>query len=272
MSGAQVGIGDVNLWVEEQGTGTPVLFISGLGYSNWCWRETVAALSPRFRTITFDNRGTGRSDAPEMGYSIPRFAADAAGVLQHLQAAPAHVVGHSMGGYIALTLAATQPSLVRSLVLIGTSSGGDGSLPIPAATSDVWKSSVHLAPREFARATMPYSFATGWSDSHRDRFEQLLADRLRFPTATEAWKRQFRAASDFGRDGLADVNEIAVPALVVHGTDDRIVPYENGVRLARQLSRARLETLAGAGHLCFLEEPQRVHARLADWFERSGQG
>lgn len=267
MNGGRRQIGDLNLWVDDQGAGTPVLFISGLGYSHWCWRETVAALSSRFRTVTFDNRGTGQSDAPDGEFSIAQFAADAAGVLRALGAAPAHVVGHSMGGYIALTLAASEPSLIRSLVLIGTSSGGEGNLPIPAATSEAWKTSVALPPRDFARATMPYSFATGWSDAHPDRFEQLLSERLQFPTATDAWKRQFRAASDFGRDGLSTVGQIDVPALVVHGTDDRIVPYANGERLVRQLPHARLETLEGAGHLCFLEEPQRTHAQLLQWFE-----
>jgi 3-oxoadipate enol-lactonase len=264
MSGSVRRVGDINIWIDEKGAGVPVLCISGLGYSNWCWRETAEALSPQYHVITFDNRGAGRSDAPDTAYSIEQFADDAAGVLEALGATPAHVVGHSMGGYIALTLAARHPVLVRSLVLIGTSSGGDGSLPIPTATSDAWKASVTLAPRDFARMTMPYSFATGWSHEHPERFERLLAERLAFPTATEAWKRQFRAASDFGRDGLP-VEALRVRALVIHGTDDRVVPYANGERLARQLPNATLETMEGAGHLCFLEQPERVHSLLLSW-------
>lgn len=268
MSGSARRVGDINIWIDEKGSGVPVLCISGLGYSNWCWRETAEALSPQYRVITFDNRGAGRSDAPDAAYSIDQFADDAAGVLEALGATPAHVVGHSMGGYIALTLAARRPALVRSLVLIGTSSGGAGSLPIPAATSDVWKASVTLPPPDFAKVTMPYSFATGWSDEHPERFERLLAERLRFPTPTESWKRQFRAASDFGRDGIS-VAQLDRPALVVHGTDDRVVPFANGVRLAGQLPRARLERMDGAGHLCFLEEPQRSHALFAAWLAGS---
>src|SRR5262245_15600256 len=265
-------VGDINIWIDEQGAGAPVLCISGLGYSSWCWRETVEALAPSYRMVTFDNRGTGRSDAPEDGFSIAQFADDAAGVLNHLHAAPADVVGHSMGGYIALTLAARHPTLVRSLVLIGTSSGGAGSLPVPGQTSDAWKASVTLPPRDFAKVTMPYSFATGWSNAHPERFEKLLAERLTFPTATEPWKKQFRAASDFGRDGLpADVvARLTQPALVVHGTDARVVPYANGERLARQLPDARLVSLAGAGHLCYLEEPERFQKLLSDWWSSLG--
>ncbi len=210
MAGLKHRIGDVSLWAEEYGTGEPILCISGLGYSNWCWRETAEALGRHHRVITFDNRGTGRSDVPNVGYSIEQFAVDAAGLLQTVGAVPAHVIGHSMGGYIALSLAVRHPSFVRSLILIGTSSGGAGSLPIPAATSDAWKASVKLPPRDFARATMPFSYATGWSEAHPERFATLLAERLEFPTATEPWKLQFRAASDFGRDGLT-VSTIAVP-------------------------------------------------------------
>lgn len=270
MAGTHRRIGNVTLWVEERGSGVPILFISGLGYSNWCWHEMAEALSRRHRVITFDNRGTGRSDAPEDGYSITQFADDAAGVLEALGTGPAHVVGHSMGGYIAVTLAVRQPALVRSLVLIGTSSGGDGSLPVPAATSDAWKTAVKLPPADFAAATMPFSFATGWSDAHPDRFGKLLAQRLQFPTATEPWKKQFRAASDFGRDGI-DVSSIHVPVLIVHGTDDRVVPYANGQRLARQLPQARLESMEGAGHLCYLEEPARSHAMIEQWVASAAQ-
>lgn len=264
MSGARRRVGDITLWVDEQGAGPAVLCISGLGYSNWCWAELAAALSAAHRVITFDNRGTGRSDAPDDGYSIAQFARDAAGVLESCGAAPVHVIGHSMGGYIALSLAVQRRDLVASLVLIGTSSGGAGALPIPPATSEAWKSSVSLPPRDFARATMPYSFATGWSDAHRDRFQALLAQRLEFPTATEPWKKQFRAVSELGRDGI-DVASLDIPALVIHGTDDRVVPYANGERLARQLPHARLETMQGAGHLCYLEEPGRVQTMIESW-------
>jgi pimeloyl-ACP methyl ester carboxylesterase len=267
MAGAKRRIADVDLWVEEQGAGPAVLCISGLGYSSWCWRETAAALKDRYRIVTFDNRGAGRSDAPDGEYSIAQFADDAAGVLVALNGVPAHVIGHSMGGYIALTLASQHPALVRSLVLIGTSSGGDGSQPIPEATSEAWKAAVKLPPHDFAKTTMPYSFATGWTHEHPDRFRQLLAERLEFPTGTEAWKKQFRAASEFGRLGLQQVGDIDIPALVVHGTDDRVVPYVNGERLAGQLRHARLETFDRAGHLCYLEEPNRAHALLGSWLQ-----
>jgi pimeloyl-ACP methyl ester carboxylesterase len=251
----------VRLWSAEAGAGKAVLCISGLGYSSWCWREAAQRLSRTCRVITFDNRGTGRSDSPEDGYSIEQFADDAAAVLMQHRISTAHVIGHSMGGYIALTLAVRHSSLVNSLTLVGTSSGGDGSLPVPEATLAAWKAASALPPERFARETMPWSFATGWSDAHSERFEQLLQERIACPTAMEVWKKQFRAAGLFGRDGL-DVSTIAVPAVVVHGTDDRVVPYANGVRLARQLPNARLATIDGGGHLVFLEQPEEFHGAL----------
>src|SRR5262245_35135963 len=258
----------MRLWIEEAGTGPAVLCISGLGYSNWCWRETIAALSPSYRVVPFDNRGTGRSDAPEDGYSIEEFAYDAAGVLRDKNAAPADVIGHSMGGYIALTLAARHPSLVRSLVLIGTGAGGEGWLPLPDATQAAWKAAVEKPPSEFARETMPLSFATGWSEAHPERFDRLLAERLAHPTPTAIWKKQFRAAGAFGRDGI-DASRIDKPALVIHGSDDRVIRIENGRRLASQLPQGRLVELAGAGHLCFLEAPGTFQHLLVEWLGTS---
>jgi 3-oxoadipate enol-lactonase len=249
----------------QAGGGAPVICISGLGYSSWCWRETVEAFSPAYGMITLDNRGTGDSDAPQDGYTIDQFAADTAAALTTFTAEPAHVVGHSMGGYIALTLAVRHPSLVRSLVLIGTGSGGAGSLPVPEPTQTAWKSAADLPADQFARQTMPLSYATGWSEANPERFERLLQERIARPTPTDVWKKQFRAAGFFGRDGM-DVSRVAVPALVIHGTDDRVIPFANGERLAAQMERAQLETMPGAGHLCFLEQPQGFQALLASWF------
>jgi pimeloyl-ACP methyl ester carboxylesterase len=254
----------VGLHTSETGRGDPVICISGLGYSSWCWRESAEALAPNHRVITFDNRGTGQSSVPVDGYRIDRFADDAADVLTTLGAVPAHVIGHSMGGYIALTLASRHPELVRSLVLIGTSSGGAGHVPVPEVTQSAWRSASDLPPDRFARETMPWSYATGWSAANPERFEALLAARVQWPTSSDVWNKQFRAAGFFGRDGV-EASAIAAPALVIHGTDDRVVPFANGQRLASQLPGARFVPLTGAGHLCFLEDPGGFQRIVAEW-------
>ena len=99
----------VDLWVEQEGAGDDVLFISGLADEGACWVDQVGGLSDRYRVTTFDNRGVGRSTTPEGEFTIADFAADTAGLMDVLEIESAHVVGSSMGGAIAQELALARP-------------------------------------------------------------------------------------------------------------------------------------------------------------------
>src|SRR5512137_315754 len=114
----------VRIYWEEQGQGDPVLLIMGLGYTLDMWYRTVPVLSRHYRTITFDNRGVGRSDVPAGPYPIPVMAADAAAVMDSAGVTRAHVFGVSMGGMIAQEFALQYPERTRSLILGCTSHGG----------------------------------------------------------------------------------------------------------------------------------------------------
>ncbi len=251
----------MKLYAEEHGDGHPLLLLTGLGYAMWSWQRQIPVWSRRFRVIAVDNRGTGRSPKPPGPYSIEQLADDAAGSLAGRRA---HVAGFSMGGYIAQTLALRHPQLVERLVLVCTGTGGPGHVEAPASTIELWEANATKAPPEFARATMPLSFAPGWTDEHPQEFEALLADRLEHPTPPEAWRAQYDACWRFVEQ-LTPVEEIAAPTLVVHGDADRIVPYENGVELTRLIPDARLETFRGGGHLLFLESPRRFNPLVEEF-------
>lgn len=259
--GERLVAGDLTLWVERAGHGAPLLLITGLGYATWCWAGLRAGLADRAATVAFDNRGTGRSDKPAGPYSIAQMADDAAAVLDAVGLRDAHVLGHSMGGYVALLLALRAPARVRSLILVGTSPGGPGTLPVPEDTMKVWQLAGTLPPAEYARRSMPQSFAPGWTEAHPAEFEAILARRLEFPTPAAAWLAQYQACAEYVTAG-APVERIAAPALVIHGAQDRVVPHHNGALLARKLPRARLVTLPEAGHLPYLEDRDRFVARV----------
>lgn len=246
--------GEISLHVEQAGHGEPVLLICGLGYSSWCWTEMRAALAPQFKVITFDNRGTGRSDKPAGPYTMAMLADDAARVLEHCGVTRAHVIGHSMGGYITLTLALRHLEKVSSLTLVSTSPGGPDTQPVPAETQAAWQAAASMPPQDYARASMPRSFSRGWTERNPERFEAILKQRLEFPTPMACWLAQYQACGEYVAQGV-DVSQLAVPALVIHGTDDRVVPYYNGQLLASRLPQARLISLPGSGHLPYLEDP-----------------
>ena len=240
------------LHVEEHGKGDPLLLIAGLGQGLWAWRYVVDVFTRRFRTIAFDTRGTGRSPAPGEPYGIGDLAQDAAGVLGER---PAHVVGLSMGGYVALTLGLARPDLVRSLVLAGTGGGGPGRVSRPSHVVDAFRDALGLPYEEFGRRTMPYTFAPGWPERNPERYEDILAARLERPTTYATIETHVAACYRFYAEACP-VERIEVPALVVHGDADLIVPVENGRMLAARLPNAEYVELPGAGHNLPLEDPE----------------
>jgi 3-oxoadipate enol-lactonase len=242
------------LFVSDHGLGDDVLFIPGLGYSGWSWRRQVGPISEFARMLAMDNRGVGHSDKPRGPYSIEQMADDAYEVLRQKATGPAHVVGTSMGGYIAQTLALRHPDAVRSLILVATTSGGEGCTPVPAETLRRWAAAAAYSPAKFARDTMPLSYAPGWAEQHPAEFEELLALRLQASTPTAAWRAQFDASAAFLREGLPP-GDIDKPVVIAHGTADRVVPYDNAAHLARRHPHASVVTLEGAGHLCWIERP-----------------
>jgi pimeloyl-ACP methyl ester carboxylesterase len=245
------GASTQRLYVEEHGEGEPLLLIEGLGQSMWAWREQVPVFAHHYRTIAFDARGTGRSYVPEDSYSIDDLARDAADVLDER---PAHIVGLSMGGYTALTLALVRPELVRSLVLAGTGAGGADRVPRPQDVRDAYAAAVGLPFDEYGRTTMPMTFSPGWTERNPERFEEVLAARREHPTPDVTLDAHLQVCYGFYNRGC-EVERIDAPALVVHGDADVVVPVENGRMLASRLPNARYVELAGVGHNLQLEDP-----------------
>ena len=118
-----VKVNGINLYYEVSGQGHPLILIMGLRRNISWWYRQMPELSRHFTVIAFDNRGAGRSDKPVMEYSIGLFADDTAGLMNALDIKNAHVLGISMGGYIAQELAIRHPEMVRSLVLVNSIGG-----------------------------------------------------------------------------------------------------------------------------------------------------
>src|ERR671938_92842 len=115
--GQHARAGDLDIWVEQVGQGPDVLLIAGLGDTVESWQFQLDGLAGRYRLTAFDNRGAGRTAMPDTPVTVEAMADDAAGVLQALGIASAHVAGFSGGSAIAQELALRHPALVRSLVL-----------------------------------------------------------------------------------------------------------------------------------------------------------
>jgi 3-oxoadipate enol-lactonase len=229
----------------------PLLLIAGLGQGTWVWRDVLPALERDRPVITFEARGTGElADVPARD-SVAAMASDVSEELD----GPAHVLGFSMGGYVALTLALAHPELVRSLLLFATGGGGPGRVPRPRHVADAFTEALGLPHEEFGRRTLPYTFAAGWVEANPERFEEVLAGRLERPTPYETLEAHAAACYRFYAEGC-DAERVGVRALVVHGDEDLIVPVENGRLLVARLPRVKYVELPGRGHNLMLEDPE----------------
>jgi pimeloyl-ACP methyl ester carboxylesterase len=219
--------------------------------------------------LAFDNRGTGLSEKPPGPYTIEELADDAASVLDARGIEQADVYGYSMGGYITLTLAVRRPELVRSLVLACTGPGGADHEPPPAETVELWMRAAQLPREEAVRLAYRTAFTPGWADEHPEEYERWVVARLDPPTPVECWLAQVEAVDRYHDVGV-DVEPIDVPALVIHGDRDRVVPVSNGRLLAERMPRAELVVLPGKGHAPMLEEPDEFGEIVCRFLDRVG--
>jgi len=249
-------VGDNELYYERSGAGEPLLLIMGMSGTHLSWGEPFPeALRGHFEVVIYDHRGMGRSARTEPPFTIADLADDAAALLDELGWESAHVCGISMGGMVAQELVLRHPDRVRTLTLGCTYAGGAGAtLTSPDVGMRLFES-MQSGDRERA-------LRVGWEVNVSERFasdeEQFAEFRrraLEVPANVPTIMAQMQAIMP--HDTSARLNEISVPTLVIHGTEDQMLSSRNGEAIARAIPGARLELLDGVGHLFFWEEPER---------------
>jgi 3-oxoadipate enol-lactonase len=248
-----VDAGNVQLSYERSGSGPPLLLIMGLSGTLLHWGELfMAGLQSDFDVISYDHRGVGASSRVEAPFSIADLATDAAGLLSALEVESTHVMGISMGGMIAQELALAHPELLRTLTLGCTYCGGPGSSlpPQPELGAAIMSGDRERAVRAMWEANVSARFAQ--DDEAYARFRAIGAERA---VAVAVTMEQLSAITR--HDTSARLGGLEMPTLVVHGTEDAIIPVENGRMVASLIPGARLEILPETGHLFFWEQPER---------------
>jgi pimeloyl-ACP methyl ester carboxylesterase len=238
---------------ESTGEGEAVLLIAGLALPATSWWRTVPVLARRFRVLTYDHAGVGRSASLRAPFSTASMAADALAVLDAAGVSRAHVYGTSLGGLVAQQLALRNPERVRSLVLGATHPGGARAQPPDRDVISFLRRRPTLPPGEAAWAFVPYNYATRCRRNHLDRIVQDIARRLEFPYARAAYRAQLFAGAS--HDALLALRRLLLPTLVVHGREDRVIPAANAELLARTIPDAELHLLEETGHIYMTEEP-----------------
>ncbi|HET7775595.1 MAG TPA: alpha/beta fold hydrolase [Azospira sp.] len=291
---ARASVNGVELEYLEQGpaAGPAVLLVMGLGVPLTRWPETLCdALAARgYRVLRFDNRDCGRSThldgapVPDLAaalrgapltvpYTLGDMAADGIGLLDHLGIPRAHVVGASMGGAIAQLMAAACPQRLLSLTSLMASSGHPGlPLPTPAASAALFAPLPRQRDEETivadgmaryrAVASPAYPVQENW-------LEELLREEYRRGFNPKGVARQLAAIVADG-DRRARLASIRVPALVLHGAADPLIPPACGQDVAAHIPGARLHLVDGMGHDLPPQLGPLLAALLADFMDAAG--
>jgi pimeloyl-ACP methyl ester carboxylesterase len=264
----QVHSDGVELWVESRGAGPDVLLIAGLGDPVEAWQFQLEGLSDRYRLTAFDNRGVGRTPAPDGSLTVVQMADDAAAVRRGLDLGSAHVMGFSLGSLIAQELALRHPDLVCSLVLVSTWAEPDAYF---RSMFESWRWMVEAAPSE--RAFLEAFFVWIYTPrAHSDgTVDQLVEETLDFPykSSTETIQRTIDAL--LAHETADRLHAVAAPTLVLAGGLDIITPPRFGRAVAERMPGPRFEVLPEEAHQPFQEAPEQFNARV-DAFWRNLEG
>ena len=286
-SSGTVYVNGINIYYEVHGSGEPLLLIEGLGYSSWMWYKQVPALSKTHKVVIFDNRGAGNTDKPDSEYTIELMARDAAGLLKEMGIESAHVLGVSLGGYVAQELAISEPDMVRDLVLVSTNSGPGklvtGKSPFLNGFLKLWgflptafdasRGPVRLEYAMSGEERMRYGLSLAFSEEYfknnSDEIDRIMKWRLENPQPEYAWRRQLLAG--IGYDSSLRSGEIKSRTLLVNGAQDRVVSPESALKLSKRIPDSTLVVLEGAGHLLFIERPEEFNAHVLGFLKDSDE-
>lgn len=241
----------------------PLLLIAGLGSQMISWDDDFCRLleARGFYVIRFDNRDAGLSTWMDAGYALDDMAADAVGLLDALGIRGAHIVGVSMGGFIAQLVALNHPDHALTLTSIMSGPNGydqvqptdEGRAVLLAPAPETREERIGLglwAKRKLVGPADPFD-----EDYERTRIV-LAIDRAYNPAGFVRQLQAIGAAN--GR--LERLGALRLPTLVIHGDADILVPVENGRRMAAAIPGSRLLEIEGMGH----DLPKRVWAEVVD--------
>ena len=253
-------INGVELAYAILGNGAPLVMIHGAQGDQSMFADLASGCAADFRVLTFDQRGSGLSEKPDIDYSIAMLADDTAALMDHLRFFPAHVIGVSMGGMIAQELALRHPAKVRSLILGCTTPGGPNEIHVEGNAMAGAYSLQPMSPEERGKALAQAVYSKGHLARHPEIVAAMIEARRNRPIDPVALGHRMKALS--AHDTYDRLPNISCPTLVITGKDDALISWENSRILAERIPGAKLEILDPAGHCFWLERPQESRAAI----------
>ncbi|MFB0562333.1 MAG: alpha/beta fold hydrolase [Candidatus Lokiarchaeia archaeon] len=262
----KIRIGDIKMYYEIHGKGYPLVMIMGLAANKDWWSPyVIEEFSKHFKVLIFDNRGAGRTDAPQIDYTIRMFADDTLGLMDALEIEQAHVLGVSMGGMIAQEFVLNYPDRVKTLVLCSTTPGGPNAVPTTPETIEVMMNREGLTDEQLYRRIIPLLYPKDFIKNNPDVIERSLNHMLIAPITDDAYMRQIGAIMQFDTyDKLPEINR---PTLIMSGKEDVLLPYKNSEILAERIPRAKLVHYDNVGHGMITQVAEDFAEKVIEFLE-----
>jgi pimeloyl-ACP methyl ester carboxylesterase len=254
----------IDLFYDVQGVGEPLLLLAGFLCDHSYWSLVMPSLVKQYQVIRLDNRGMGRSSAPDSPYSIQQMANDAVGVLEQLGITKVHVAGHSMGGQIAQELVLRHPEKISSLMLHSSWAKCDGLFH---AVIETWGELLGtLDLKLYEKVVLPWIFTdTFYSTPGMIEAVIDMAINYPFPPTTHGVYHQSRAI--LSSNTSTRLQDIHCPTLVVVGRQDILTPIKFSEQLVQGIPNAKLVILEDVGHGFLVESPDTLARTMLSFLE-----
>jgi 3-oxoadipate enol-lactonase len=252
-------VNGIDIRYDIQGSGPWLTLSHSLGTDLSMWDHQMAVLTERFRVLRFDTRGHGGSSAPAVPYDFPMLTADVLGLLDALRVDRTHFIGISMGGMIAQHIALAAPKRIDRLVLASTSSR------YPPEAKAIWQQRIEAVTAAGVEPLVTPTLERWFTPPFRAARPEVMARIAGLIRATSpaGYVGCCHAISSLATTSA--LPHIARPTLVIAGAEDVGTPPAMGREIAAAIPGARFESIAGASHLCSVEQAATFNRLLLDF-------
>ncbi|MDZ8052775.1 MAG: alpha/beta fold hydrolase [Aulosira sp. ZfuVER01] len=255
----RVHVNGIDLFYDIKGTGEPLLLIAGFLCDHTYWSLLMPSLVKQYQVIRLDNRGFGRTSAPDSPYSIQQMATDTAELLERIDIKKVHLAGHSMGGLIAQELALAHPEKVQSLILLSSLAKGDALFNSIIAT---WgELPANIDQKLYQQVILPWIFSDNFY-SIPGMIDMIVKMAVNYPFPPTPYGLFHQSRAILGCDTSKRLNNIQCPTLVMVGKQDILTPVKFSEQLAQGIPNAELVVLDRGGHGFLIESPEAVASAM----------
>ncbi|MFX0073235.1 MAG: alpha/beta fold hydrolase [Candidatus Hermodarchaeota archaeon] len=257
---------DIEVNYLKRGKGKPLVLLQGLGQTIDSWTFQIPYFKRKMMVIALDNRGVGKSSRPNYPYTMEMFVNETKALLDFLEIKEKiHLMGVSMGGMIAQNFVLKYPEMVKTLILLATSPKMD-----PTSLIDEYKSFDKMDVEDVYKKKLELMFSDSFiKDIAKDeKLTDLLKKKLVIESTTTIQDYINRGAAISGHNTRKLLNKIQQPTLILAGTKDKLIPYEQSEFLHSKIPNSKLELIADYGHGSVLvESPEKINGIIWDFIE-----